>query len=191
MRVIAGEARGTPLKGPRGGETRPTSDKVRGAMFDMLAAMGVPLGRVLDLYAGTGALGIEALSRGAEHADFVERNAAACAVIRDNLAKTKLAPRAHLLHSTVERALSRLHGPYDLVFLDPPYALAGVENIFDALVAAAVIDESSVVVYEHARRGAPPPCCGPLAIRTTRCHGDTCFTIYERRQEVTDNRQPG
>lgn len=179
MRVIGGEARGVPLKAPRSGDTRPTSDKVRGAIFDMLAAMGAPMGRVLDLYAGSGALGIEALSRGAEHCDLVERAAAACAVIRDNLAKTRLGDRARVVQSTVERALPQLDGTYDLVFLDPPYADDRAPAMLAALGETGLIGPESVVVYEHARRREPPAACGPLTVRVTRCHGDTCVTIYD------------
>lgn len=94
MRVIGGSAKGRPLKAPRGPGTRPTSDLVRGAIFDMLRSMGADLSRVLDLYAGTGALGIEALSRGAEWCDFVERGQRSCQVIRENLAHTGLALNA-------------------------------------------------------------------------------------------------
>ncbi len=179
MRVIAGEARGVPLKAPRTTDTRPTSDKVRGAMFDMLAAMGAPLGRVLDLYAGTGAIGIEALSRGAFQCDFVERATAACAVIRDNLTKTRLVGQARVLPGSVERTLPKLEGVYDLVFLDPPYAGDQAAEVFAALAARGLIGVESIVVYEHAKRREPPTSCGPLSIRTTRCHGDTCVTIYE------------
>src|SRR4051794_6269673 len=94
MRVIAGEARGRTLRAPRGLRTRPTSDLLRGAIFSMLAAMGLKPSRVLDLYAGSGALGIEALSRGAIHADFVERDRVACAVIQSNLEHSACAARA-------------------------------------------------------------------------------------------------
>jgi 16S rRNA (guanine966-N2)-methyltransferase len=176
--VIAGEARGVPLRAPRGADTRPTSDKVRGAIFSMLASMGVAMDRVLDLYAGTGALGIEALSRGAGHADLVERAPAACAAIRANLAKTKLDARARLVQADVERALARLEGRYDLVFLDPPYTDERADAVIASLGATGVVDAESVVVYEHSRRREPPATCGPLTLRTTRRHGDTCVTIY-------------
>lgn len=179
MRVIAGQARGVPLRAPRGLNTRPTADKVRGAIFSMLAAMGAPLGRVLDLYAGTGALAIEALSRGAEHADLVERASAACAAIRANLERTKLAGRARLIQADVERALTRLEGRYDLVFLDPPYTDPAAEAVIAALAERGLVGEGSVVVYEHSKRRMPPPACGPLTLRVTRCYGDTCVTIYE------------
>lgn len=161
-------------------ETRPTSDKMRGAVFDMLAAMGASMERVLDLYAGTGALGIEALSRGAAHADFVERAAAAGQVIRDNLDKTRLSARARVIRGEVERTLPRLDGVYDLVFLDPPYADPRAAATLTALGASQLIDPASVVVYEHDRRTAPPAAVGPLPVRVTRCHGDTCVTIYDR-----------
>jgi 16S rRNA (guanine966-N2)-methyltransferase len=180
MRVIAGSARGTPLRAPRGAGTRPTSDKVREAIFDMLAAMDAPMERVLDLYAGTGALGIEALSRGAAHADFVERHPAACAALRDNLARTRLAARGRVWQGTVARLLPRLTGRYDIVFLDPPYADASAPAVLDALAEGGLVDSASVVVYEHSKRRVPPPACGPLGVYKTRCHGDTCVTIYAR-----------
>src|SRR5947209_18243979 len=104
MRVIAGSARGVPLKGPPGSGTRPTGDKVRGAIFDALAAEIVDA-RVLDLYAGTGALGIEALSRGAAACLFVEKASAACRVIEANLRTTRLAERAAVWCLAVETAL--------------------------------------------------------------------------------------
>src|ERR671936_2107113 len=110
MRVIAGSARGVPLKGPSGPGTRATSDKVRGAIFDALAAE-VPETRVLDLYAGTGALGIEALSRDAASCLFVEKVAAACRVIEANLRTTRLAERGKVWAMSVSAALERLSSP--------------------------------------------------------------------------------
>src|SRR5918912_2075911 len=130
MRVIAGSARDMPLKGPPGPGTRATSDKVRGAIFDALAAE-VPEARVLDLYAGTGALGIEALSRDAASCLFVEKSAAACRVIAANLRTTRLAERGKVWATSVSAALERLEiarglptafqPPYDIILLDPPY----------------------------------------------------------------------
>src|SRR5438445_4753778 len=130
MRVIAGRARGVPIKGPPGPGTRATSDKVRGAIFDALAAEVVDA-RVLDLYAGTGALGIEALSRGAASCLFVEKAAAACRVIEANLRTTRLAERAKVWCASVSAALDRLETAvglqeaflprYTMVVLDPPY----------------------------------------------------------------------
>src|SRR6266567_5373400 len=120
MRVIAGEARGRTLGAPRGLQTRPTSDLLRGVVFSILEAMGYRPARVLDLYAGSGSLGIEALSRGAHHADFVERSAPACAVIRANLERTGFQDRGRVMRAPVSRAFGRLDGPYNLIFVDPP-----------------------------------------------------------------------
>lgn len=192
MRVIAGEFRGFPLKAPRTTATRPTSDKIRGAIFSMLAARGMNApARVLDLYAGTGALAIEALSRGAGHADLVERAPAACAVIRENLTKTRLTDRARVLQTDVERALGRLQGPYDLVFLDPPYTDPRADAMIGQLGNRGLVANGSVVVYEHSKRREPPPGCGPLAAGVTRCHGDTCITIYHEEVPVADRSLPG
>src|SRR5687767_9502577 len=107
MRVIAGEAKGARLKGPPSFGTRPMSDKIKGALFSMLGSLGVEPDRVLDLYAGTGSIGIEALSRGAEWADFVEQNAAACAVVRANLDHTKFAESARVHQLPVAAFLGR------------------------------------------------------------------------------------
>lgn len=179
MRVIAGTARRMPLRAPRGLDTRPTSDKVRGAIFSMLAARGAVIDRVLDLYAGTGALAIEALSRGSDSADLVERAPAACAAIRANLERTRLAPRARVLQGEVERLLPSLVGRYDLVFIDPPYADQRVEAVLAVLAARALLDQESTVVYEHSRRTEPPPAAGPLSLAVSRRHGDTVISLYE------------
>jgi 16S rRNA (guanine(966)-N(2))-methyltransferase RsmD len=121
VRVIAGSARGRTLAAPKG--ARPTSDLARGALFDMLANLDVGWDRALDWFAGSGALGIEALSRGAGWVDFVERDPAAVAVIRRNLAATDFSTRAAVHRLDAARALHVLPGPYDIILADPPYAL--------------------------------------------------------------------
>src|SRR5512144_2567254 len=124
MRVIAGKFRGRPLRAPRGLTTRPTADRAREAIFQILGDLtGL---RVLDLYAGTGAMGIEALSRGAGHAVFVESDAAAAKAIRDNVERLGLTGQTTLLTAVVERARPRLEklGPFDLVLADSPWRIA-------------------------------------------------------------------
>src|SRR3990170_477178 len=106
MRVIAGKAKGHRLKFPTGTTTRPATDLVRGAIFSILASLTDDWERVLDLFSGSGALGIEALSRGAGWVDFVDREPKCCAIIKDNLTKTKLAERAHVYCASVEKALT-------------------------------------------------------------------------------------
>ena len=122
MRVIAGERRGFHLKGPAGRGTRPMADKIKGALFSMLASLGVAPVRVLDLYAGTGSIGIEALSRSAEWADFVEQNAAAAAVVRANLAHTRYDDVSRVHQEPVSTFLGRVErqpgAPYDLIIID-------------------------------------------------------------------------
>src|SRR5712692_1646849 len=139
MRVIAGSARGRTLLSPpkprasgRPG-IRPTSDLIRGVIFDMLDAMGADYARVLDLYAGTGALGIEALSRGEGTADFVESDPATITIVTANVHRTGFETRSRVHRLTADRAIERLSGPYTLVLADPPYyddgALAAVYDV--------------------------------------------------------------
>lgn len=178
MRIIAGTARGRTLAGPHGPGTRPTSDKIRGAIFSMLEARGATFSRVLDLYAGTGALGIEALSRGAAFAELVERDRAACAVIAENLRRTGLSDLARVHCAALPAALARVSGPFGLIFCDPPYADAAVSETLARLRPGYEIDRESTIVYEHSRRTMPPDLCAGLPRQVTRRHGDTSVSLY-------------
>lgn len=131
MRVIAGSARGRRLVAPKGRDVRPTSDRVKEAVFSSLQA-DLPGARVLDLFAGSGALGIEALSRGAAHATFVERAGPALTAIGRNLDTADVADRATVVSGELPAAVARVDGPVDIVLVDPPYAL-------DPTVVAAVL----------------------------------------------------
>jgi 16S rRNA (guanine(966)-N(2))-methyltransferase RsmD len=200
MRVIAGSARGRNLKGPPrpstrgrraagghdkpGAETRPTSDLIRGVIFNMLDAMGASYDRVLDVYAGTGALGIEALSRGDGTADLVERDAAAAAVIRENLRFCGFESRAAVHRLTAERALERLResGPYTLILADPPYYDEGAREVVEAIGASPLVEDETVLVYEHHRRSDPGDTIGRMERYRTRRHGDTVVSIYRVRE---------
>ncbi len=180
MRVIAGEARGFRLKAPATTRTRPMADKIKGALYSMLASLGVEPVRVLDLYAGSGAVGIEALSRGAERADFVEQNRAACAVIRDNLAHTKFADRAGIHQASVESYLARTPAePYDFVIMDPPYADPEIVPTLERIAALPLVQSGTVVAIGHSPRVVLPEGIGRLRRLRQRCHGDSCFSIYE------------
>jgi 16S rRNA (guanine966-N2)-methyltransferase len=178
MRVIAGVARGRALRGPKSPDTRPTSDLVRGAIFSMLEARGASFTRVLDLYAGTGALGIEALSRGADTADFIERDRRACAVISANLDLTGFCGVSTLTCAALPTALSRVSGAFGLIFLDPPYGVAGLAAMFERLAAGELVAADTTIVYEHDRRTMPPEQCGGLSLQVTRAHGSTGFSLY-------------
>ena len=194
MRVIAGVARGFPLKGPPGPATRATSDKVRGAIFDALV-LRLEDARVLDLYAGTGALGVEALSRGAASCLFVEKAAAACRVVEANLRATKLADSALIWSMTVERALDRLekggvpsefNPPYDIITLDPPYGAPGIADVIERMSRPGLVARGGFVVLEHDKRWSPPADLGVLRLRRTRLYGDTGVTLWQRDEEAEE-----
>jgi len=175
MRVIAGEWRGRPLKAPPGAATRPTSDRVREALFSILAAR-VPDARVLDLFAGSGALGIEALSRGADSATFVDDAPAAIRAIEANL--RALDATGTVRRSDVLRFLTsarRGAAQYDLIFLDPPYRDA--ERLAPALSEAlpAVLAPGAVAVAESDRRA---PLALDLPLHDERRYGDTLIRIH-------------
>ena len=184
MRVIAGKAKGHRLRGPRSrrngaAATRPSSDLVRGAIFSALASLGADLSRVLDLYAGSGALGIEALSRGARWCDFVEREAAACAVIKANLAATGFEGQAAVHCLPAERAADRLEGVYTLVLADPPYADPGALSVLQSLAVSGRVEPGrTVVVLEHSSREEPPQELGVMGLQSRRRHGDSAVSIY-------------
>jgi 16S rRNA (guanine966-N2)-methyltransferase len=175
MRVIAGRLGGRRLTAPPGLATRPTGDRVREALFSMLG--DVRGAAVLDLYAGTGALGIEALSRGAAHATFVECARPALAALRANLAALAIEASARVVAQPVARAVSGLPGPFDLVLADPPYAaIAEVAAVLPTLRAS--LAPGARIVIEHASRDAPPAIAG-LVPRPSRVYGDTAVTLYD------------
>ena len=184
MRVIGGERRGFQLRGPAGRFTRPMTDKVKGALFSMLDSLGVEEDRVLDLYAGTGGIGIEALSRWAEQADFVEQNAAAAAVVRANLAHTHYDEVSHVYQEAVATFLSRAErnstvAPYDVIFMDPPYADPELVSTLERIGRSPLVNSATVLVIGHWPRITLPEVAGRLQRLRERCHGDSCFSIYE------------
>ena len=183
MRVITGQAKGIRLRTPKTGRIRPTSSRVRSAIFAVLDPDLVNGAAVLDLYAGTGALGIEALSREAEHVDFVERDRRACQLIRDNLSAAGLRDRATVYVKPVKTALALLEGPYDLVIMDPPYAETDIDRVLTQLSDAGVLGEGAVVVVEHAWREVAVERASRLALQSTRRYGDTAISFYRQEPE--------
>ena len=178
--MIAGEAKGRRLTGIRSSAIRPTSDRVREALFSALGA-AVPGARVLDLYAGSGALGIEALSRGAAGAVFVDSDRQAVGAIHANLALTGTEDRASVVRSPVSGFLAagRAAGRqdlFDLVFLDPPYAQGPPVKDLEALVAGGVLDAGAWVVLETRGPDAPAPVEG-LEVVSRRRYGDTTLVF--------------
>lgn len=193
MRVIAGSKRGYRLRGPAGPGTRPMADKIKGSLFSMLASLDVVPDRVLDLYAGTGSIGIEALSRGAETADFVEQNGAAAAVVRANIAHTGFADVARVHQVPVASFLGRHGPPYDLVVMDPPYADPAIVPTLIRVGESGLVQSTSVVAIGHSPRVSLPERAGLLIRLRERCHGDSCVSIYEvvDADEATTGRDGG
>lgn len=174
MRVSGGEARGRTLSVAPG--TRPTTDRVRQAIFNALAALAPIEGKGLDLYAGSGALGIEALSRGLEHCDFVEVRNVACKAIRANLDHAGFGRRSSVICSTAATALETLRGPYAVVFADPPYADEAALAPIEALAGRLV--DSPVIVLEHSGRREPPARLAGMEPLRSKRYGDSAVTFY-------------
>lgn len=185
MRVISGTARGRRLKGPPSHATRPMADKIKGALFNMLLSLGVEPERVLDLYAGTGNIGIEALSRGATSADFVDQGREQCAVIRQNLATTGFASAGKVHQVPVLSYIQSQAKPYDFVILDPPYAAPDIIDTLEALSASSLVQSGTIVVLGHWPRLELPDTIGRLECIRHRCHGDSCFSIYDAVDTVS------
>lgn len=149
MRVIAGIARSMPLQTIEGKDTRPTTDRIKETLFNMLQNQ-VPGSRFLDLFSGSGGIGIEALSRGATEAVLVEKQPKACACIKKNLEFTKLADRAVLMETDALTAIRRLDGssPFDLIYMDPPYAQGLEQDTLAALAKSTLVNMDTVVLVE-------------------------------------------
>ena len=180
MRIIAGEFKGRRLKTPSWTSLRPTSDKLRETLFNILAPR-VADARVLDLFAGTGAIGLESLSRGAAQAVFVDQDRRAAALIDENATLCGARDRCAIIRDTAERALQRpISGdPFDVIILDPPYDFAPLAPVLSA--AAAHLAPGGVVVLEHARRRPVPDAAGVRAARTV-ISGDSALTFFEASQ---------
>ena len=148
MRVITGKARGVVLKTPEGMQTRPTTDRVKEALFSIIH-FDIPGCRVLDLFGGTGQLGIEALSRGAKSAVFVDASDAACKLIRDNLKRTKLENDAKVVRSDYMEYLRRCRETFDVIFLDPPYAEVFLENSLNCITEIDILQTNGIIVTER------------------------------------------
>jgi 16S rRNA (guanine966-N2)-methyltransferase len=176
MRVIAGSARGVPLRSPKDRATRPITDRVKETLFAILGER-VPDARVLDLYAGSGSIGIEALSRGAASADFVEHGRAAVDAIRGNLSSSRTADAGRVHPSDVEAYLrTTTDGPFDLVVLDPPYEVRAIVAPLQAVVPH--LAPGAVVVVKHFWRTEVPD-IDRLAAGRQRRFGETMLTFLE------------
>lgn len=178
MRIVAGTFGGRQILSPGDRSIRPTTDRVREAIFSVIAAR-VPGGRVLDLFAGTGALGLEALSRGAAEAVFVDGSPAAIRLIRSNIERCNTGDRARVLSAPAARALRRLAEAgdcFDLIFLDPPYGKGLIPETLKGLEAVAAPE--CLVVAEHDSKEDPPERVGPWGRTQRRKYGDTAVSLF-------------
>lgn len=181
MRVITGSARGRRLKELEGLETRPTTGKVKEALFSVIQ-FDIEGRRVLDLFAGTGQLGIEALSRGAESAVFVERRKDALQAIRENLEACGFSDRARVVNGD---AMSYLKSgeKFDLIFLDPPYASGLLQQALEEIARFDICRRHGIIVAESVADQALPPLSGPYSIYREYRYGKIKLTVYHRNED--------
>jgi 16S rRNA (guanine966-N2)-methyltransferase len=186
MRVIGGERKGRRLLVPKGQAVRPTAARVKESLFNILPHDFTGM-RVLDLFAGTGNLSIEALSRGAQHAVLVDRSARSAAAIRENLRRLGLTARAEVWAAPVTRALKSLAkrgAIFDMIFLDPPYDQGMVEPSLNVLAQGTLLSDAGTVVAEHSRRDAVTRRYGPLVLHDQRRYGDTLLSFFKHETNI-------
>ena len=178
MRIIAGSARGRQIFAPKGQLTRPTLDRVKESLFGILQ-FSLPNARVLDLFAGSGNLGLEALSRGSSYAVFNDHSRECCEIIRKNIDVLGFSSRAVVMQFEALSALERLTGkdPFDIVFLDPPYR-AGAQQALEALFSKGLIAKGGSAVVEHALKEPPEAVEGLFSCVDTRKYGDTGLSFF-------------
>ena len=179
MRVITGKARGVQLKTPDGMLTRPTTDRVKEALFSIIQ-FDIPTSRVLDLFGGTGQLGIEALSRGAKSAVFVDHQENACKLIKENLRRARLESDAKVIRSDYMDYLRRCRESFDIVFLDPPYAEVFLENALKCITEIDILQSDGIIVAERpVGKELPWEFEGFTRSRDYK-YGKTLITIYRK-----------
>ena len=176
-RITGGSHRGRQVRSPAAAGLRPTSERVRAALFSIIGNEAVVGKRVVDLYAGTGAIGLDALSRGAAWVDFVEQNGKLCGDLTKRLQSWSLATRANVFRGKVLSILSRLSGGYDLVLADPPYDSAELPSVVDRLQSRRLVNEGGLVILEHRSSSKQDFASGRFELETTKTYGDTAITV--------------
>ena len=179
MRVITGKARGIQLKTPDGMQTRPTADRVKEALFSIIN-FDLPGARVLDLFGGTGQLGIEALSRDAKSAVFVDAREDACKIIRENLSRTKLEGQAKVVRSDYLDYLRRCREQFDIIILDPPYAEVFLENALKCITEIDILQTGGIIVAERPLGKELPYEFEGFTRSKDYKYGKTLLTLYRK-----------
>ena len=183
MRVITGSARGVPLRAPKGMDTRPTLDQVKEGLFSAIQ-FEVEGRRALDLFAGSGQLGIEALSRGAKSAVFVDMRRDACDIVRENLTKTRLLERAQIVRSDFQTYLKTCRQTFDLVFLDPPYAEKFLENAMFLISEIDILSDGGIIITERPKEKPLDGAFSGLARSKDYLYGKTAITLFRREEDA-------
>lgn len=165
---------------PKGTYVRPATALVRGAIFSILENLTDDWTEVLDVFSGSGALGIEALSRGAGWVDFVERERRCCAIIKENLEDTKLAAQSHVYCVSVSKALTFLEKEYNIVLMDPPYANTGIGTVIEQMGGSKLVGDKTIVVVTHSPHLTLQPKYGTLNMFKEHRHGDSVIAVYKK-----------
>ena len=181
MRVISGSARGRRLKEPSGMDIRPTADEVKEAMFNIIQ-FRLPGARVLDMFAGTGQLGIEALSRGAESAVLCDESPMAQRVIKENIALCGFEDKARFCRGDVRRLLPTL-GSFDIIFMDPPYASGLYEECLKSIIEIDILRENGIIICESLTERQLPELPAPYVLQKVYRHGKKKLTVFRREEE--------
>ena len=182
MRVISGKAKGVVLKTPDGMLTRPTSDRVKEAMFSIIQ-FDLPGAKVLDLFGGTGQLGIEALSRGAKRAVFVDHQQKACELIKENLRRTKFTQLASVVRGDYLEYLRRTKEKFNIILLDPPYAEIFLENALNCIAEIDILRDNGIIVTERPVEKALDVQMPGFTRSRDYKYGKTLITLYRRQSE--------
>lgn len=182
MRVITGTARGRRLKEPLGLETRPTADRVKEGIFSSIQ-FEIEGRRVLDLFGGTGQMGIEALSRGAAHCTFVDVRKEAVGIIRENLSLTGLADQATVQQGDYLAFLTRCRDTFDVIFLDPPYGSGMLEKALESITAIDIVSENGIIVCENGSTTGWPSVPAPYRLQKEYRYGKIRTALYRRQAD--------
>jgi 16S rRNA (guanine(966)-N(2))-methyltransferase RsmD len=184
MRITGGIGRGRKIKVPAGSKVRPTSDKVKQALFNILGER-VPGSVFLDLFAGAGGVGLEALSRGAGQVVFVDGSRESLSVIKQNIEALELTDLAQVIAVKAESFLKRPSGPFDIIFLDPPYKME-LAPLLGQIAQAGVLKPGGIVVAEHFKKQPSPERAGELELFRQAVYGDTVLAFYKARTGIQE-----
>jgi len=168
------------LKVPKRTATRPATDLVKGAIFSILENTCRDWRLVLDLFSGSGSLGIEALSSGADWVDFVERDPGCCAIIRENLERTKFSDQAHVYCCSVSKAISFLDKEYNIILMDPPYSNPSIGRILEQIAASKALGPETTLIVTHSPHHPLNPSYASLRCLKEYRHGDSCIAVYQK-----------